>query len=143
MFDNLNRTDIFNPLDDESSHEQDRLLNIIANDLRHLTQANIQDKFNKSILDSVFDTITDGKQPRTRDSLKQLIEGACSDCDMIGSDAVSEFVRHLTKLHALCNERKKHQDTTNKDCVKVSVMLPMTQDKYVGTTKRIYNTHHM
>ena len=143
MLENSNRTVIFTPPDEDDSHEQERLLDEIANELRNSTQAHIQDKFNESILDSVFDTYTDGKQPRTRDCLKQMIEGACSDCDVIGIDAVNEFERHLTELRAFCNERKKNQDATSKDDMYISRMVPMTQDSYAGTTKRIHNMHHM
>jgi hypothetical protein len=53
-----------------------------------------------------------------------MIEGACSDCDVIGIDAVNEFERHLTELRAFCNERKKNQDTTSKDDMYISRMVP-------------------
>ena len=62
---------------------------------------------------------------------------------LLAFDAVNEFERHLTELCAFCNERKKNQDATSKDDMYISRMVPMTQDSYAGTTKRIYNMHHM
>ena len=48
----------------------------------------------------------DGKKPRTRDRLKQMIEGSCSDCDLISEEGINEFVCHLTKLRSYCNAKK-------------------------------------
>jgi hypothetical protein len=42
----------------------------------------------------------DGKLPCTRDSLEQMIEGACSDCNQIGKLGANRFIRHLTELCA-------------------------------------------
>jgi hypothetical protein len=83
----------------------------------------------------------EGKNPRTRDMLKQMIEGACSDCDLIGEQGVNEFIQHLTELRAYCNEKKR--ELSKKMTSDNASMIPMTRDKYVGSAKRIYNTHDM
>ena len=41
--------------------------------------------------------------------LTQMIEGACSDCDLIGEQGVNEFIQHLTELCACCNEKKGYR----------------------------------
>jgi hypothetical protein len=105
-------------------------------------QAHIHNQFSQSIADSVFETMTESKQPRTRDSLKQMIEGACSDCDMIGIAGLHKFARHLTELRAFCNERKASYPKTKNESVENRI-VPMTQDKYIGTAKHVFNTHQM
>ena len=65
--------------------------------------------------------------------LKQMIEGACSDCDLIGEEGINEFVPHLTELHSYCNS-KKRESSKKKTSVNTS-MIPMTLDKYVGSAK--------
>jgi hypothetical protein len=87
--------------------------------------------------------MTDSKLPHTRDRLKQmLIEGACSDCNQIGELGMNKFIRHLTELRAFCNENRNILTRkTNGDKNRV---IPMTQDRYIGTaTTRIFNMHHM
>ena len=135
-----NRTLKYRPPDDDIEHDQ--LLDSLADELRSSTQAYIHDQFSQSISDSVFETMTESKQPRTRDSLKQMIEGACSDCDMIGIADVNKFVRHFTELHAFCNERKSQLPKNKNESVENRI-VPMTQDKYIGTAKHVFNMHHM
>ena len=63
--------------------------------MRLYTHGYIQDKFSQLITDSAFDGMHESKNPRTRDMLKQMIEGACSDCDLIGERVVSAVYRIL------------------------------------------------
>jgi hypothetical protein len=38
--------------------------------------------------------------------LKQMIEGACYDCDLIGEEGINELVCHLAELRSYCNAKK-------------------------------------
>ena len=74
--------------------------------MRLCTHGHIQDKFSQSIKDSEFNGMHEGKKPWIRDMLKQMIEGACSDCDLISEEGINEFVCHLTELRSYCNAKK-------------------------------------
>jgi hypothetical protein len=132
----------YTPSDEvDDSDKLDKWLDSLADELRLYTYGHIQDQFSQLILDSAIEGMKDGRIPRTRDSLKQMIEGAFSDCDQIGEIAVNEFIQHLTELHAFCNDKKKDLtlDSTNNK----KRMIPMTQDKYISSAKCIFNSHHM
>ena len=83
---NSNATVAYNPTDGDYANVRDEWFDSLADELWLCTHGHIQDKFSQSIKDSEFDGMHDGKKPWTRDMLKQMIEGACSDCDLIGEE---------------------------------------------------------
>ena len=103
---NSNATVTYNPTDGDYANVRDEWFDSLADELQLCTHGHIQDKFSQSIKDSEFDGMHDGKKPRTRDRLKQMIEGSCSDCDLISEEGINEFVCHLTKLRSYCNAKK-------------------------------------
>jgi hypothetical protein len=113
----------------------------MAEELHSATRGYIHGHFSQSISDSAFEGMTNSKLPCTRDCFKLMIEGACSDCNQIGELGIKEFIRHLTELPAFCNE--KRNILTCETNGEKNRIIPMTQNRYIGTTTCIFNTHHI
>jgi hypothetical protein len=120
---NSTATVTYNLTDRDDTNEHNEWFDSLADELQLSSHGHIQDKFSQSITDSAFDGMHEGKNPRTRDILKQMIEGACSDCNLIGEQGANEIIRHLTELHAFCNEKKRvlSQNTTSDNASIISM----------------------
>jgi len=81
---------------------------------------------------------------RTRDLLKQQWEEACEMADNLGEDAVKELEECVAAFRTFCNITSRGESPTAEvDSKGRRRYVPMTQGKYQGSTKRVYNTHNM
>ena len=78
---------------------------------------------------------------RTRDILKQQWEEACDMADNIGEEGTRELEECVAAFRSYCNQGQ--QQTGENDEIGRCKYVPMTQGKYQGSQKRVYNTHHM
>ena len=77
----------------------------------------------------------------TRDILKQQWEEACDMADNIGEEGTRELEECVAAFRSYCNQGQ--QQTGENDEIGRCKYVPMTQGKYQGSQKRVYNTHHM
>ena len=63
------------------------------------------------------------------------------EADNLGPDAVKELEKYLLNFRKYFNGKKQSSSVhCNSNAGK---NVPMTQGKYTGNVKRLYNTHHM
>jgi len=142
-FDNFDssHTQTYNPAEDCTIDDNDEEFLNDRNYFYGLTQESTELVFNESINNAEIPLSMAGGM-RTRDKLKQAWEEACANADDIGLSAVTELELSLKRFSTFCNE-KMHDSSDNEEDDSVGRVVPMTQAKYKGREKRIYNTHHM
>ena len=142
-FENVMSQTTTSNLESSGKEEMDEdILVEFSENLNDSTSAHLEDMFSASIFNADFDT--KGKrtqQPRARDSLKQMWEENCAHADNIGFDAVKKLESTMNEFSNWCTEWSIKNDVMLKDGKRKNI--PMTQGRYEGTAKRIYNTHHM
>ncbi len=95
------------------------------------------DKFSDSIYDTEFPEKV-LERLNTRDMLKQKNEDCCAAADNVGVDGTRELGHLLENFQQWCARK---DDVSNVDSA--AKYVPMMKSNYKGTTKRVFNTHHM
>ena len=95
------------------------------------------DKFSHSIYDTEF-PLKVAERLSTRDILKQKIEDSCAAADKVGPSGTQEFGCLLDSFQQWCASKDNGSNGTSN-----AKVVPMTNLAYKGTSKRVYNTHHM
>ncbi len=113
----------------------------------------VNDFLSNSIYNSDFHSPLREKHVLARNSLKQLIDECCSEADGLGR--VNGLIRledHLKLFLSQCSAMKSsnekatsegQDDSINDSVNHVRQTVPMTNGKYQGSAKRIFNSHHM
>ena len=135
------RTQTYKPTEDGCIDDNDEEFMNDRNYFYGLTQESTELVFNESINNVDIPFLMAGGM-RTRDKLKQAWEEACANADDIELSAVTELELSLKRFSTFCNEIM-HVSSDNEEDDSVGRVVPMTQAKYKGGEKRIYNTHHM
>ena len=70
--------------------------------------------------------------------LKQKIEDCCAAADQLGEEAKGELGRRLDDFQNWCASKSECENNDGTEKV-----VPMTNSRYNGTSKRVFNTHNM
>ena len=108
-----------------------------AQEVRVTTGETTNEKYSKSIYDTDFPSEL-AASIKTRDMLKQKIEDCCAAADQLGEEAKGELGRRLDDFQNWCASKSECENNDGTEKV-----VPMTNSRYTGTSKRVFNTHNM
>ena len=131
--------------------EENDLFDYISNSNRgDYSGGDLNDVFSNSIYNSDFRSPLSDNHVLARNSLRQLIEECCSEADGLGHvDGLLRLEDHLKLFLSQCSvikssKRKASSEGSQDDSIeRVRQTVPMTNGKYQGSAKRIFNSHHM
>ena len=108
-----------------------------AQEVRDTTGPTTNQKYSDSIFDTDFPSELAASM-KTRDMLKQKIEDCCAAADQLGEEAKGELGRRLDDFQNWCASKSECENNDGTEKV-----VPMTNSRYNGTSKRVFNTHNM
>ncbi len=99
------------------------------------------DSFENTFCQSIDDTdFTPSQNVDARGALKSVVDVAYSDADEIGDEAIKKLKSILLEFKSWCNEKQKASwDGDERE----NMYVPMSKGGYIGSAKRVFNTHHM
>jgi hypothetical protein len=134
----------------DQEEEENDLFDYINSNRGDYSGGDVSDMFSNSINNSDFRSPLREKHVLARNSLKQLIEECCSEADGLGRvDGLLRLEDHLKLFLSQCcaikySKEKATSEGQDDDSIEhVHQAVPMTNGKYQGTAKRIFNSHHM
>jgi hypothetical protein len=123
--------------------EENDLFDYINSNRGDYSGGDVSDLFSNSIYNSDFRSPLSDKQ-------KQLIEECCSEVDGLGRvDDLLRLEDNLKLFLSQCSvikssKGKASSEGSQDDSIeRVRQTVPMTNGKYQGSAKRIFNSHHM
>jgi len=126
----------YSPKEAEDSGNFDEFVDA-AQEVRYTTGQCTNQKYSESILDTDFPSEL-AASLKTRDMLNKKMEDCFAAADQIREEAKTELGRRLDDFQNWC--ASKFQCDNNETTTKI---VPMTNSRYNGTAKRVFNTHHM
>jgi hypothetical protein len=130
--------------------EENDLFDYINSNRGDYSGRDVRDVFSNLIYNSDFGSPLSDKHVLARNSLKQLIEECCSKADRLGRvDGLLRLEDHLKLFLSQCSVIKSSkgkgssEGSQDNSIERVRQTVPMTNGKYQGSAKRIFNSHHM
>jgi hypothetical protein len=136
----------------QTAQEEDEndLFDYINSNRGDYSGGDLSDVFSNSIYNCDFRSPMSDKHVLARNSLKQLIEECCSEANGLGCvDGLLRKEDNLKLFLSQCSvikssKRKTSSEGSQDDSIeRIRQTVPMTNGKYQGSAKRIFNSHHM
>ena len=130
-------TDVVN--DQDLEDELGALFSEMMSELQESTPQEFSAVFNESMQNADVPNV-DGKRVGSRDSLRPLANTAYDLADKLGEDGSTQLEHVLSEFNSWCATKLARKEKSSHEKRKY---VCLSQQSYEGTSKRVFNTHHM